>query len=155
MTTFQGHCKKWVNYTLIHSLKQLLVNFPWINLFIHCYDPRYHKCFYLSVSITLFYLSEWVSEWEYVCVTGCRCVWVIACCPVELIGCCQEFKGQLVPVPGGSPLLPQTASMCVCVKTMSVNKTFKKTCRCWWCLEDGKRGVSLSCCTRASPRPWS
>ena len=49
---------------------------------------------------------------------------MIACCPVELIGCCQKFKSQLVPVPGGSPLLPQTASMCVCVKTMFVNKTF-------------------------------
>lgn len=145
MTTFQGHCKKWVNYTLIHSLEQLLVNFPWINLFIHCYDPRYHKCFIMyhkSVCFNNPLLPEWVSEWEYVCLTGCRCVWVIACCPVELIGCCQKFKGQLVPVPGGSPLLPQTASMCVCVKTMFVNKTFPVA-------------AGGACCTRASPRPWS
>ena len=52
-------------------------------------------CACLSLN-NLFYLS--------VCVIGCR-----------LLPWSQEFKGWLLPVPGGSPLLSQTASMVDCV----------------------------------------
>ena len=37
----------------------------------------------------------------------------------------QKFKGQLRPVPGGSPLLSKTANTCYFVQTIFVNKPFK------------------------------
>ena len=79
---------------------------------------------------------------------------MIASCPRELIGSCLEAKSLIgsSPVPGGSPLLSQTASMCDCVNDAYLNKTILKTLCCWGWLEYGKRVVLCACCTRVSPR---
>ena len=53
-------------------------------------------------------------------------VFVIVGCPRDLIGSCLEDKGLRAgssPVPRGSLLLSQTASICDCGQTMFVNKT--------------------------------
>ena len=54
---------------------------------------------------------------------------MIAGCPRELIGSCLGAKSLRTgssPVPGGSPLLSQTASMCDCVNYVFLNKTIQK-----------------------------
>ena len=117
----------------------------WINLI--CCDHRGHKCFYLSVFIIPL-LPVWVWDWLQVCLSGCR----LSPGADWFQPGSQGFKDRLLPVPEGSPPLSQTANNACLWKMCLFWINYVENAR-WWCLEVGKRGVSLSCCTRVSLGP--